>query len=475
MNFRADEAGTFRILLLSVSSTSFFYEQVVIPFGLVSIGSYVDRPGFRIKGIEMNHPAEKTMDRYLRVDRELLDEITAFGPHVVAMSTYATNMYNVMFWAGVIKKNIPGVFVVAGGNHVSYIAKECLEKCPEMDAVVRFEGEIPFKMLCDRLSGGSREFGDIPGLTYRAGQKIIENPQGELIRDLDMLPMMNRAYFADQQPAENVSHADIISARGCPFNCTFCNCNHYWQKRHRTRSIPSVIEELKALSRGYPIRSVRFRDEAITLNKKHCLKICDEIVSNDIRVEFQAHSRLDGLDEEVIEALSRAGFRLLFIGVESGSRTVLKRLQKGIDISRLERIIGLLRRHGIAFRLSFMSATPGENLRETLKTVRLIRRLGLKRTEYYMGYGVDIYPGTEECRRFLELNPDYPWLIRHYRFRGKYFAVRDPRGNIIQPKYREYGLPTLAFIYFMLSPGYLVDKLRAFAKKILNRLRERRS
>ena len=171
------------------------------------------------------------------------------------------------------------------------------------------------------------------------------------------------------------------------------------------------MEELKILTQKHPLMSVRFRDESITLNKKHCIEICNEIVSNNIKLRFQAHSRLDGLDEEVIQALSKAGFETLFIGVESGSKRVLQRLQKGIDISRLPSIIRLLRKYGIEFRLSFMSATPGEKLRDTLKTVKLIKNLGLKRNEYYLGYGVDIYPGTEECNRFLQM-PAAPSLAR---------------------------------------------------------------
>ena len=232
------ELEKFRILLLSVSSTSFFYEQLVIPFGLVSIGSYVDSPDYEIKGIEMNSPPHRIMQRYLKADKEIFDQIMKYGPDLVAMSTYATNIYNVMFWANVIKKNLSDTFIVAGGNHVSYISEECLKKCRGIDAIVRFEGEIPFKMLCDKLYKGDPDLSGVPSLTYRDRDKIIENPQSELIRDLNSLPILNRTYFAEDQSSGNISHADMISARGCPFNCTFCNCNHYWSN---FRSFPCKI------------------------------------------------------------------------------------------------------------------------------------------------------------------------------------------------------------------------------------------
>lgn len=459
-----------KILLLSVNSTSFFYEQLVIPFGLVSIASYVDSPDYEIKGIEMNHPPQSIMKRYLQADKEILDQIQEFEPDLIAMSTYATNMYNVLFWADLIKKKLPKVFIVVGGNHISYIAEECLRKCRGINAVIRFEGEIPFKRLCEKLYKGDMDLSDIPSVSYLSDNKYIENPQAEPIKNLNSLPILNRTYFTENQSPDEVTHADMISARGCPFNCTFCNCNHYWNKRHRTRSIDSVIEELKILKERHPLKTVRFRDEAITLNKKHCIKICDEIVKNNIHLKFQAHSRLDGLDEEVIQALSKAGFTTLYIGIESGSKKVLDRLKKGIDISRLETVISLLRKYGISFRLSFMSATPEENIGKTLKTVRLIRRLKLRKDEYYLGYGVDIYPGTGECERFMELNPEYQWISRKSKLKGKYLCVRDHEGNVIQPKYREYGITSVALIYFLLRPGYFLEKVTAFTRKIFNRI-----
>jgi len=457
-----------KILFLSISSTSFFYEQLVIPFGLVSLGSYIDGTDYEIKGIECNSPPGKIMERYLRVDNEILKKILDFDPDVVAMSTYASNMYNVLFWANAVKERLPGTFIVIGGNHASYIAKECLEKCKSLDAVGRFEGEIAFKMLCEKLSKKNYDFSNIPNLTYRDGNTIVENATTTCLESLDLLPILNRTFFDEQNTAGNLTHADIISARGCTANCTFCNCNHYWGKTHRTRTVESVIEELKELKRNNPlIKSVRFRDESMTLKKKYCLEICEAIVSNNVDLRFQAHSRLDGLDKEVIKVLAKAGFELLFIGVESGSTAVLKRLKKGINLSKLETVISLLRKYGIGFRLSFMSSTPGEKFTETLETVGLIRKLKLKRDEYYLGVGIDIYPGTEEHRRFLELNPDYEWITKDYQFKGKYFAVKDLEGNITQPKYREYSVLKSAFIFLLLSPNYFFEKVKTINIKKL--------
>ena len=467
-----EQKAKFRILLLSVSSTSFFYEQVVIPFGLVSLASYVDKPEYQIKGIEYNWPPDKIKQRYLKVDEELLGQITEFDPDVVAMSTYASNMYNVLFWADVIKQKLSRSFVVVGGNHASYIGRETLEKCQGIDAVVRFEGEIPFKKLCEKLSAGDRDFSDVPNLTYRAGNKILENSQNILLDSIETLPIIKRGYFPSSKHDSLQTHADVISARGCPFHCTFCDCNHYWQKTHRTRGVESVITELKQLLIDNPnIESVRFRDESITLKKSYCMALCEALIENNIKLEFHAHSRLDGLDEELIAMLAKAGFKILYIGIESGSENVLRNVKKGIRLDKLAPNLNLLRKYNVNFRLSFMSSTPGERFRDTLKTVKLIKKLKLKPTEYYMGVGIDIYPGTEECEKFLQLNPEYQWLHNgEYEFKGNYLAMTDPYGNIINPKFRQYSVFTSAIIFFLLSPKYFFEKFKSISMKKVKRL-----
>jgi anaerobic magnesium-protoporphyrin IX monomethyl ester cyclase len=464
----SQQNNKFKILLLSVSSTSFFYEQVVMPFGLASLASFVDCPAYQIRGIELNWPAEKIMQRYLKADQEILQQILDFSPDMVAMSTYAENMYNVIFWADVIKQKLADCFVVAGGNHASYLGRECLSKCNAIDAVVKFEGEIPFKMLCEKCFAKNYDFKDVPNLVWRENGQIIENPKTVLLDSIETLPIINRTYFVSGQNDKALTHADVISARGCPFHCTFCDCNHYWQKTHRTRGVNSVIKELKQLLADNPnVKSVRFRDESITLKKPYCMELCNALIDNNIKLEFHAHSRLDGLDEELIATLAKAGFKLLFIGVESGSEKVLRNLKKGIKLEKLAPNLELLRKYGVNFRLSFMSSTPGETFFDTIKTVKLIKKLKLKRNEYYMGIGIDIYPGTEECNKFLRLNPSYQWISnKDFKFNGRYFAKRDLFGNIINPKFRQYGLFKSGLVFFLLAPAYFFEKLAVLVKKI---------
>ena len=417
-----------KILLLAVNSSTFFYSQVVIPFGLASLGSYVAEDGHVIHSIEMNTPPERIQQRYLRIDEDLLADIKTFAPDLVAMTAYSANVHNVLFWAETIKTALPRTAIAVGGNHASYIAREILETCPSVDFVVRFEGELGFKALCDKLANGSTSFDEVPNLTFRKDGAIIENPLAAPIMDLDSLPNMNRGFFHDSD-SPNFTHVDAITARGCPFNCTFCNCNHYWGKRHRHFSVPRVIEEIRQLKMRYPgLHTIRFRDEAITINRKHCLELTAALVEKDFGLQYQAHSRLDGLDEEVIANLARAGFNRLYVGLESGSKAMIKRLQKGIHVDRAPEIVRFLRKYNLPVRFSLMAGTPEETLDETMETIDLILSMGLSFDEFYFGWGIQIYPGTRDAETFLEKYPDYRWLQRQDLAHG-YVQSLDWAGN----------------------------------------------
>jgi len=456
-----------KLLLLNVNAYSFFYGQLVIPFGLASLGTYVEGKGYTIKGIDMNTPPERIPLRYLHLDEELLGEIEKFSPDMVAMSSYASNMHNILFWAEDVKRALPHTCVVVGGNHASYIAREVLEKCHAIDIVVRFEGEIPFKMICERIDEDNRNYSDIPNITYRKGNKVAENAQIGLIKNLNALPPLNREYFETAKEKENTTHVDMITARGCPFHCTFCDCNHYWRKTYRTQDVEVVVGELERLCREYPnLKTVRFRDESLTINKERCIALCKGIVNHRLNatLRFQAHSRLDGLDGEVVKHLAEAGFEQLFIGFESGSQAVLRRLKKGIDISKAEETISLLKKHGIKPRISFLIATRDETLKESMETVRLIKKLKLKRDEFYIGSSIQIYPGTYEHEKFLEINPNHAWIgtalfYSLHGFNGNYFGDKDPYGNVVQPSFREYGSGNVFLIYLMVGVGFAVRAL----------------
>ena len=416
--------------MLSVSSESGYDGQVVPPFGLMSLGSYVRSGEYEIKGIDMNGPPDIVRKRYRTTDAGLLQSIRDFAPDLVAMTAYAFNIHNVMFWAAVIKSEFPQSVVVLGGNYASYIGREILEACGAVDLVIRFEGEIAFERLCRVVASGSRDFRSVPNAVFRDGGEIVETDVLPALPTLDALPIMDRSFFENDKLA-TYTHVDTITARGCHYACTFCNCCHYWGKKHRAVPVQRVIDEIRLLKGVCPrLRTVRFRDEAISLNRRRCLELCDELTKADFGLAYHAHSRIDTLDEEVIARLAQAGFKELYIGLESGSPAVLRRLRKGINIEKVRAMVPVLRRYGLAFRLSLIFWTPDETLDEAIETIELLRELDVGFEQLTISYGIDIYPGTAEAQRFLQAFPGYRWLERRELGQG-YRQIYDSSGSVI--------------------------------------------
>lgn len=423
-----------KILLLSVSSETFFYSQVVYPFGLASIGTYANADGHTVYGIEMNQPWHKIPDRYMKTDHNILSQILMYSPQILAISTYSSNIHNAFYWSRILKEHLPVLKVVFGGNHASYLADEILTTHSEVDFVIRFEGEHSFKELCKQLSTFQPDFSKVPNLSYRTGKSIKHNNLADLIKNLDTLPLLKRDFFG-QQDERNSDHADIVTARGCPFHCTFCNCNHYWRKTHRFFSTERIINEIRSLKTIYPkLRSVRFRDETITVNFKHCKQLCEALINNNFNLNYQAHSRIDALNEEIILLLKNAGFNRLYIGVESGSSQVLKKVRKGFTPDIIKKNIRIMQKHDLPFRLSFLLSTPDETIAEAQESIRLAIDLGLKFEEFYFGRGLSIYPGTKDCETFLEKNPEYKWLESgRTELNGGYTQITDKFSNRLYP------------------------------------------
>ena len=143
-----------------------------------------------------------------------------------------------------------------------------------------------------------------------------------------------------------------------------------------------------------------------------------------------------------------------------------------VDISKAKMILQLMRKYEINFRISFMTSTPGERFRETIKTFWLIEQMRLHKDEYYVGFGVQIYPGTAECENFLDLHPDYEWITKTARFKGKYHGIKDLKGNLLCPAYSEYGKIMKAIIRILNRKhfiNYFKDKTKSLLLNIFSK------
>jgi radical SAM superfamily enzyme YgiQ (UPF0313 family) len=194
------------------------------------------------------------------------------------------------------------------------------------------------------------------------------------VSSLDALPCPDRAaidltrYVDVWRARHGRGSVSLITARGCPYTCTWCS-HGVFGFTHRRRSAAGVADELQQIVDVYRPDMVWYADDVFTIHKRWLIEYDAELTRRGLRVPFEAISREDRLDEEVVRTLARMGCIRLWIGAESGSQRLLDAMSRGTDAARMREMVTLLQRHGIEAGTFIMFGYDGEDLADLEATV----------------------------------------------------------------------------------------------------------
>ncbi|MFH1371766.1 MAG: radical SAM protein [Planctomycetota bacterium] len=272
----------------------------------------------------------------------------------------------------------PEVTTIVGGYKATLEVEYLFEHCPNIDVIVRGEGEEIIQQI---VKGVPHK--DILGLSYRENGNIVHNKIHSL-PDITSIPFPDRSlrrhdYYAVQQGVRVSSHTfdTILSARGCPFKCKFCtfSLNPLGQKRSYTeRPVESVIEELKTITADI----VLFSDDNFFTNTKRSEQLCDLIIENNIKKTFIVQARIDiAKHPRVLDKAEKAGFKIFLIGIESPHDRILKQLQKGITQQQVRDAFAVLTRYNFFLHGYFIYGNIGETEEEMLYIPKFAKELKL--------------------------------------------------------------------------------------------------
>lgn len=278
-----------------------------------------------------------------------------------------------------------GCRVIAGGPDPAQYLTEYLDMGVEV--VVIGEGEQTLTELmrhlrANRWAWDPDALAQIDGIAFRAPDGAIRRTRPRaLLRPLDRLPMPHRSprdlapYAAAWRDRHGRTAMSVGTSRGCPYRCAWCSKQVYGDT-FRRRSVSHVIDEVLSLRRDFQPDEIWFVDDMFTLNRPWVLDFCKEKIRRDPDpVPFYLIGRAETLEEGVVAALKAAGCYRIYLSAESGSQKVLDAMDKGTDIAEIYRAADLLRRHGIGLGIFVMLGYPGEERRDVVATLRMIRRL----------------------------------------------------------------------------------------------------
>jgi len=320
-------------------------------------------------------------------------------PKIIGITAVSATIDNALFMAMQAHLFFPEAAIVLGGPHASYEWETILREHSHIRAVIRGEGELSFPPFVERMldheGEGTPDFRNLPGIAWRDDKgEPTSSGWSRTQMELDEIRWPDMREGLINSGDYHIGYPKIMSARGCPFTCSFCSTATFTGRRIRFRSNESILEELTHYWETYNITQFSFDDDIFTVNKKRALSLCKAIRDAPFagKVEWGCNTRLDCIDFEVIDALHEAGCVNVLFGVESGDMEVQLRFGKGKRSlvgfrEKMEYMLQL----GIHPQLNFILGLPGEDQISVNKIMDLIDRFPQVPCAFNF---LSIYPGT---------------------------------------------------------------------------------
>lgn len=422
------------------------------PLGLATLAAVVRQRGHNVRIIDASA---------LKYDvARTVAEVVSARPDVVGITAVTPEIFHAAALADELKKAGLSVPVILGGPHVTAVPEETLRRFSQFDLAVLGEGEETF---CEWLAAREKGADDreIRGLLVRTEEGLLATPPRPLIADLDslpfpawdLLPPLARAY----QPAADTLHRFpaglLITSRGCPFKCVFCDRSVFGNKV-RGFSAGYVLEMIEILRNQYGIRDLFIEDDNFLVFKKRTREICEYINKSQVDMTWSCLGRVDVVTPEYLKMLKMGGCWQVNYGCESGAQEILDNIGKGTRVEQIEQAVRWTREAGLSVKGLFMAGNFGETPETIEKTIAFIRRLPL--TDFHMTSFTPL-PGTEAyatAHKWGEFDPSWEKMSL---FSGEVFVPaglsREDVRNFMVRGYKT----------FYLRP----DVLLSYAKKLL--------
>lgn len=334
---------------------------------------------------------------------QLIERLQLIKPDILGMTSFTISLVDIKMVAENVKRNFPNCHVCLGGHHaISYPHEAAL--LPNIDSIVVGEGEKAFCDLVNNLEANT-PIDTILGVYTRDSILSAEGPKKDsrflnsvivnpaYIEDIDTIPIPNRKFIKHIKYSSilgvSSNLATIISSRGCPYLCTFCNVPY---KKYRSRSPELIADEIEeCLKLGYD--EFHFYDDLFNITPKRLIEICEEFERRQLNITWDFRGRVNSLSREALAIAKKNGCRMISFGVETGSDEGLKVLKKGCNVEKIQNAFRWCRELGIVSVADFMIGLPHEKSEaDILKNIQFLVDLDPDYAQFNI---MTLYPHTE--------------------------------------------------------------------------------
>lgn len=422
------------------------------PLGILYISSYLKSKGYDVE----------VLDSTFRRKKDYTDYLDQTDSTVVGLYCNLMTKLNILDMIREAKKRRK--IIILGGPEPASYTEEFLNA--GADIVVIGEGEQTMHELMEEIPKNDvHTLQHVPGIAFRNEKgEVIQTPPRSMVGDLDSIPFPDRnaididRYIQTWQRHHGYGSVSLITARGCPYTCTWCSHGVYGFT-HRRRTPVNVVDEIEMIRDTYNPDMLWIADDVFTINFRWFYDYYAEMQGRGIRIPFECISRADRVNEDILSKMADLGCFRIWFGSESGSQRILDAMSRKVSTEEIRTMTSVAQRYGIEIGLFVMLGYDGETTRDIEATIEHLKETKpdtFLTTVAYPIKGTAYYNKVEE-----RIQTTRPWHVRTERdndVRGRYnktyywFAQRRMRNEI-----RYHSL-------FNGENSNLLDRVKTFSK-----------
>lgn len=379
----------------------------VPPMGMFSIYSFLKSKGKDVRFIDTQFGthSENDVRKLLSSDKSI---------KTVGIPVFTNTAFHSFRTAAICKEANPNIKIVLGGVHATAMPERSFRECPSADYIVLGEGELTFNELTDRIEAGKPAY-DVKGISYIKDGKFTVNECRPLIDNLDDLPVTDydnidlSKYVPHPTQYKVLPNFPMLTQRGCPYKCTFCDASLIHGKKVRQFSVDRIISELELLSKKHGAKGIYFQDSTFTMNKSYAAELCEKMLAKNLKLQWACNTRVDRVDPELLKLMKKAGCWMINYGIESANQSSLDMLKKGTTVEQAVISVRDTKKAGIDLTCNFILCLPGEDAAMVENTIRFSKQLFADMSLFWLPVP---YPGSELaeiCKRDGGMRGDAKW------------------------------------------------------------------
>lgn len=427
----------------------------IIPnLGLGYIAASLEKHGFKVKILDCFVEGISTSD--------LVNVIKNERPEVVGFTATVLSINSALEAAQAIKNSAPEVFLIIGGPQVSALPQETMARST-FDVGVIGEGEITIIELLNARENGDNNYENINGIIFRKNGKLILSPKRPPTQNLSSLPhpafhLLPPLSSYKYSPISTLKMpcAHLISSRGCPFSCKFCDKSVTGSK-FRARDPEDVVEEIEKLIKNYKIREIKFFDDTFSFDNERVYEICDLMDKKKIDIPWSCIMHPGTVNKNLLNRIKSSGCWQVVFGLESGNQRILDTIGKPLTLEQSRTAVRLSHEVGLNVRATLIVGLPNETSKTINDTLNFTKEIELDTASFYI---FSPYPG---CDLFKELKENGEIIHTDYEYYQLVINPKKAKLPFVPQDMSEYELRYLAnkcYKDFYLRPKYIMSQLK---------------